>query len=284
MAQVISDILFASSKLFATPFEATFNPDASIDFARNYYPIPLVLVTAYLLFCYFGSKIMAEAKPFNLQIPLAMWNAFLCVFSFIGMCRTVPFLFGLILSSPYQDTICANPRTTWGVGPTGFWVMLFIFSKVPELVDTVFIVIRKKPLIFLHWYHHVTVLLFCWNAYATVAGSGLYFVAMNYSVHALMYGYYCLQSLGICPKSFPAVLITVAQIAQMLVGTAVCCSAWYYTLKGGESGAACHNDMSNLLAGGAMYGSYLYLFVDFALRRYAGGKKKAAAAAKAKEL
>jgi elongation of very long chain fatty acids protein 6 len=128
-------------------------------------------------------------------------------------------------------------------------------------------VLRKKPLIFLHWYHHVTVLLFCWNAYATMAGSGLYFVAMNYTVHALMYGYYCLQALNMCPKSFPAFLITFAQIAQMFVGTGVCISAWYYML----SGKTCHNDISNLTAGALMYGSYLYLFVDFAMKRY--GKK-----------
>jgi hypothetical protein len=158
--------------------------------------------------------------------------------------------------------------TRWGNGTTGFWVMLFIFSKIPELIDTVFIVLRKRPLIFLHWYHHVTVLLFCWSAYSTIAGSGLYFVAMNYTVHALMYGYYCLQALNVCPKSFPAILITLSQIAQMFIGTGVCVSCWYYML----SGRTCSNDMSNLIAGGAMYGSYLYLFCEFALRRYSGKK------------
>jgi len=151
------------------------------------------------------------------------------------------------------------------------WVMLFIFSKIPELMDTVFIVLRKKPLIFLHWYHHVTVLLFCWNAYATLAGSGLYFVAMNYTVHALMYGYYCLQALNCCPKSFPTILITLMQIAQMFVGTGVCISCWYYLLSAKEGSASCSNDLSNLIAGGLMYGSYLYLFVEFAVGRY--GKK-----------
>ena len=171
------------------------------------------------------------------------------------------------MNDDYQSTVCTNPGESWGNGPVGLWVMLFIFSKVPELIDTVFIVLRKKPLIFLHWYHHVTVLLFCWNAYATMAGSGLYFVAMNYTVHALMYGYYCLQALNMCPKSFPAFLITFAQIAQMFVGTGVCISAWYYML----SGKTCHNDISNLTAGALMYGSYLYLFVDFAMKRY--GKK-----------
>ena len=31
-------------------------------------------------------------------------------------------------------------------------------------------------------YHHVTVLLYCWHAYATEASQALYFVAMNYTV------------------------------------------------------------------------------------------------------
>lgn len=100
-----------------------------------------------------------------------------------------------------------------------------------------------------------------------MAGSGLYFVAMNYSVHALMYGYYCLQALKMCPKSFPAVLITLSQIAQMFVGTGVCCSAWYFTFFSKNS---CHNDMSNLIAGALMYASYLYLFSEFAVKRYVG--------------
>ncbi len=151
--------------------------------------------------------------------------------------------------------------------------MLFIYSKVPELVDTVFIVLRKKPLIFLHWYHHITVVLFCWYSYSTMAGSGLYFVSMNYTVHALMYGYYCLQALNACPKSFPAYLITIAQILQMFIGTGVCISCWYYAVKE----IPCYNDKTNLVAGAVMYASYLYLFVEFALKKYLGkgkGKKE----------
>ena len=158
----------------------------------------------------------------------------------------------------------------YGKGPVGFWVMLFIYSKVPELIDTVFIVLRKKPLIFLHWYHHVTVLLYCWHAFATTAATGLYFVAMNFSVHAVMYGYYCLQALKMLPKSFPAVLITAAQIAQMFIGTGVCMSAWYFMI----TERPCHNQLSNLVAGGLMYGSYLYLFCDFAFGRYLRKDKK----------
>ena len=220
---------------------------------------------------------MDKYKAFDLRLPLAAWNAFLCTFSFIGMMRTVPYLMGMILSRSFEDTISPSPLGTWGYGPTGCWVMLFIYSKIPELLDTVFIVLRKKPLIFLHWYHHVTVLLYCWSAYSTIAGSGLYFVAMNFTVHALMYGYYCLQALGVCPKSFPVILITMAQIAQMFIGTGICISAWWFKFSGRE----CHNEVSNLIGGGLMYGSYLYLFVEFAVKRYMGkGKSKGVQLAK----
>lgn len=45
---------------------------------------------------------------------------------------------------------------------SGFWSTMFVLSKVPELGDTLFIVLRKQPLIFLHWYHHATVLVYSW--------------------------------------------------------------------------------------------------------------------------
>lgn len=45
---------------------------------------------------------------------------------------------------------------------SGFWTTMFVLSKVPELGDTIFIVLRKQPLIFLHWYHHATVLVYSW--------------------------------------------------------------------------------------------------------------------------
>ncbi|KAL3902640.1 MAG: hypothetical protein SGPRY_011983, partial [Prymnesium sp.] len=61
------------------------------------------------------------------------------------------------------------------------------YTQLAELLDTFFLLLRKSPVILLHWYHHVTVLLFCWHAYSVRIGSGLWFAAMNYSVHSLMY-------------------------------------------------------------------------------------------------
>lgn len=37
-------------------------------------------------------------------------------------------------------------------GVCAFWGWLFTLSKMVELGDTIFIVVRKQELIFLHWY------------------------------------------------------------------------------------------------------------------------------------
>jgi len=64
-------------------------------------------------------------------------------------------------------------------------------------------------------YHHVTVLLFTWFTYSN-ENPGIIFIAMNYSVHAVMYSYYWLAIVKKVPDWFPTWLITLAQIAQMV--------------------------------------------------------------------
>ena len=57
----------------------------------------------------------------------------------------------------------------------------------------------------------------------------------------------------------------------MVVGTTVCVSAWYFY----SQGVTCHNEYNNLVAGAVMYGSYLYLFMEFAYNRFLKPKPKA---------
>lgn len=75
-------------------------------------------------------------------------------------------------------------------------MFLFILSKLVELVDTVWLALRKRPLTVLHVWHHITVMLYCWHAYTTRIGTGLWFAAMNYVVHSIMYTYFCAAAIG----------------------------------------------------------------------------------------
>ncbi len=86
--------------------------------------------------------------------------------------------------------------------PTGFWTEMFLWSKAVELIDTAFLVLRKRPIIFLHWYHHVTVMMYTWHACKEHAASGRWFISMNYTVHALMYTYYASRYIYYCKILF----------------------------------------------------------------------------------
>ena len=55
---------------------------------------------------------------------------------------------------------------------SGLWVILMTLSKLVELGDTIFIVLRKQPLVFLHWYHHISTLIYCWNSYSEQTANG----------------------------------------------------------------------------------------------------------------
>lgn len=77
------------------------------------------------------------------------------------------------------------------------------------------------------------------------------------------------MALKMKPKWLPPVIITVAQISQMIVGVAVQLAASYrYLTEGsGAPGTGMVNG-SNVLWGGLMYGSYFALFTKFAVERY----------------
>lgn len=132
-------------------------------------------------------------------------------------------------------------------------------------MDTFFIIIHKKKLIFLHWYHHITVLLYCWHSYVTTSPPGIFFVVMNYGVHAIMYFYYCLMACHYKPKWLPPMVITAAQISQMIVGVCVTLVGAYISMQNQES---CHLRHENNTAAFIMYGSYLFLFAQFFVGRY----------------
>ena len=76
-----------------------------------------------------------------------------------------------------------------------YLLIVYLISKVPELGDTIFIVLRKQRLIFLHWYHHVTVLIYCWYSFSQYTAPARWFVVMNFIVHSIMYTYYAFKAL-----------------------------------------------------------------------------------------
>jgi len=250
--------------------------------------LPFFLSGLYVVMVFGGQWYMADKKPMDLRTPLALWSLALALFSIAGSLRTVPIMFHILSQRGVMHLVCGDTRFEWlTVHPAGYWTLLFCLSKVPELVDTVFIVLRKKPVITLHWYHHFTVMLFCWQSWTTCCVNGLIFASMNLTVHSIMYFFYFCTAWGFRPTTY-APTITMGQIAQMVVGTAVtmyvtmdklvwhpvaldlsmAIPKWFYTKQPIPDGGPCHVSSGNALAGFLMYGSYLALFMDFFYKAY----------------
>lgn len=243
-------------------FEQSFNPDGIQSWSNEIKSSSLLCSFIYVVLVFTGQWLMKNRQAFSLRMPLIMWNLGLAVFSIVGAIRTIPELVDSVLFHGVVHSIC-NPRFFYGT--TGFWAYAFTASKVIELGDTAFIVLRRQPLIFLHWYHHVTVLIYCFYSYPEHVSSGRWYMVMNYCVHSVMYSYFALRALRVRVPALIRKSVTLLQIIQMMIGLGVVIGAYF--LK--SNGTDCNQSYSNMAITIAMYASYLILFLHFFYREYA---------------
>lgn len=266
---------FSPNYTFMFQFEKKFQHLYTKEWMLNYWHTSFYAVALYMIVIFGGQAFMSNRPPFRLKKPLIMWNLGLAIFSIVGTFRTLPELLHVLGRFGFYHSTC-HPSFIEDVKPSGFWTWMFTLSKVPELGDTVFIVLRKQNLIFLHWYHHITVLLFTWFTYSEYTAPARWFVCMNYCVHSLMYSYYALRALGFRIPKQMAMAITTSQIAQMIMGAFV---TWYaYHRK--SHGDACNITKETATYGLIMYLSYFVLFAHFFYNSYFAGSNKAALADK----
>ncbi|XP_041366021.1 elongation of very long chain fatty acids protein 4-like [Gigantopelta aegis] len=157
----------------------------------------LAAVTIYILFVSFGRKFMACRQPFELKNILICYNFCLVLLSAI--------LFEEFLVSAWFRSgfslVCepvngSNDPMSIRLANACWW---FYFSKIIELLDTIFFVLRKKnnQISFLHVYHHTTMPILWWVGVKFVPGGESYFSAsINSFIHILMYTYYLLSAFG----------------------------------------------------------------------------------------
>jgi len=237
-----------------------------LSFWRNWmadnWTLSLVFAAVYLVVILAGRKWMENRNPYRLKMSLITWNVLLAAFSIMAFARTAPDLLGTLLQpNGLHKSMCAQDGLTYTFA---FWALMGTLSKVAELGDTIFIVLRKQPLIFLHPYHHISVMLYTWFTYSDTDPCHRWFMTMNYFVHSLMYTYYGLRAAGVKLPRKLAMCVTLLQISQMIMGTYVN----IYGLRAINSVQGCDRRDKNIYLALAMYASYFYLFVDFFKKAY----------------
>lgn len=268
-SQIPGPKMYGSLYPFTFSWEENFDVDASLELLNRTKYLPLSIVAAsYLLVLYVGQKLMSKREPFKLRVPLMLWNGGLALFSIIGFSRVFPEMYHSMTRFGFHHTICNN--SFLNLRPAYFWIYLFTLSKTPELGDTLFLVLKKQKLTFLHVYHHTSVVLFSWHCLSAGVAASRWFCTMNYGVHSIMYSYYLLKavpSIIKIPKSV-SMLITTLQTIQMVMGAYVVGAAYYRKLVSGD----CDTTTTMSISGAIIYLSYLALFSHFFYNSYCTSK------------
>ncbi|XP_024141206.1 elongation of very long chain fatty acids protein 6 [Oryzias melastigma] len=249
------------SELISYDFERRFDQQRAFEWMQENWRSSFMLCGLYAALVFGGQHFMRERPKLNLRRPLMLWSLSLAIFSIIGAVRTGTYMLHVLLNGGFRQSVCDS--SFYKAPVTKFWAYAFALSKVPELGDTMFIILRKQRLIFLHWYHHITVLLYSWYTYKDQVAGGGWFMTMNYMVHSLMYSYYAARAAGLRVPRICAMTITAAQILQMAMGLVVL--AYVYNWM---DMAHCFSHVDKVVWGTIMYLSYLLLFASFFYNTY----------------
>lgn len=236
---------------------------------KSYWTVAILYALLYIMAVHLGQRYMRNREKFHLYRSLVAWNILMAIFSILGTVRFLPYFIdtlnksGLVGSVCYLETPESMPDALNGVAAC--WAGLYRASKLLELIDTAFIVLRKQKLIFLHWYHHAMTMVYTWYSVQEPVAYGRWFIIMNYSVHAIMYSYYACRAMRYhIPKKI-SIAITSLQLLQMVVGIFVNLVAAYQLAYGDGT---CSVPAKNIYFSFILYFSFFLLFAHYFRTNY----------------
>jgi elongation of very long chain fatty acids protein 6 len=256
--------------------EQQFDIDASLRFMSKYWTYSIPTAATYFILAYVIADRMKNRLPYHLRNTLGIWSSLLAVFSSLGALNIVPEAVQAYQEGGWFGLICDHSKVRHDAQQY-FWIDAFMWSKMLEFGDTVFIVARKQKLTFLHTIHHALTFVFTCYAYRDASSILRLPAAMNYSIHTLMYTYFALRAFGIRLPRWLQMTITTAQILQMVVGAfGIGRSMWWHLFESQSSQPAqksCSISLSASVSGVALYLLYLALFVNFFIQTYVRSTK-----------
>lgn len=269
---------------FPVPKESLedFNGYDTAEWTRQHWFHVFVIGCLYALMCQVGPTIMANRDPIKPKTVLIIWNISISIFSGIGAYVVGNHILhgahGGLLENSWYDTVCTH-SDWYSHGNSGRWIFYFVISKIPELMDTVFIMLAKRPITLLQSWHHFSVMLWSWHSCTVGVSVGILFGFMNYTVHFVMYFYYAMTQISPTTKSMVrpiAIYVTRLQLLQMFGGMFILGSVYFFHIL---SGLPCATDPTNNSLALICYTTYFILFAKLYIERYvfrksSKGKKK----------
>ena len=144
----------------------------------------------YVVFINGLEKIMKKREAFGCQFAVMLHNSFLAIASLVMFLGVLKHLALNWNDEKWDSSLLFCDKTQALSSRMDMWFYIFYMSKYFEFIDTLFLILKKKEVIFLHWYHHMVTPAIVWFAWYYDVTSAWYGPLTNTFVHVLMYTYY----------------------------------------------------------------------------------------------
>ncbi|SNX81469.1 related to SUR4 - elongase, involved in fatty acid and sphingolipid biosynthesis [Melanopsichium pennsylvanicum] len=207
--------------------------------------VPLLTGLLYLLATHATNHRFGPGKPkptdlvkqsYGLSQTVLGHNILLAAYSgwtfFHAATRIFAYLFRGAASggiSGFTNAYCTVPIADASFAGLGIYVWLFYISKYYEIIDSVILILKGKPVSNLQSYHHAGAILCMWAAYRYSAPAVFIFLLFNSLVHTLMYTYYSMTAMKLPFTGGLKRSMTKIQITQLVVGCGMATSYGFLT-------------------------------------------------------
>ncbi|GAA6001722.1 hypothetical protein JCM10207_002283 [Rhodosporidiobolus poonsookiae] len=227
-----------------------------------------VAVAVYLAVIFGGQAMMRGSKPYRFKPLFMLHNFLLSSGSALVLALMLEEIVPIIWKHGLFYSICADEA--WTPRMETYYIINYFF-KYWELFDTVFLVVKKKPLQFLHVFHHTATAVLCYTQLNGRTSVSWVVITLNLFVHVLMYYYYFMTAAGY--KIWWKKYLTTLQITQFVIDlfTVYFASYSYFSATYWPTWptmGSCAGTEGAAIFGCALLTSYLFLFIAFYQKTY----------------
>jgi len=250
-------------------------------------PAVLPTITGYVALVLGLREVMRNREPIRLHTIFRAHNAFLTVASALLLVLMLEEILPMLWKHGLFYGMCAHG--VWTPKLEVYYLMNYYYKYI-ELFDTICIVLRKRPLTFLHVYHHAAGAFICWVGLSEHIIGAWIGIVINLITHVFMY-YYFFATAGGKKLGWKREL-TLFQVIQFVIDMAFVYYGLFFmfsthfpslapytayiwpALPDGQK--TCGASYKAAAFGVPIGMTYLGLFVDFYWRNYMrkGGAKK----------
>jgi len=233
-------------------------------------------LVSYLAVVFSIQHLMKDRAALRLQFLFQVHNIILTVGSGVLLVLMVEEVAPILWNHGLFYALCGfgawTPRLE-------FYYMINYLFKYVELIDTVFLGLKKKPLAFLHVFHHSATALLCYTQLNGKTSISWVPITLNLTVHVFMYYYYFATAGG--AKIWWKKYLTTMQITQFVIDlVAVYFGTYSYFATNywnWPTFGTCAGTEGAAVFGCVLLTSYLGLFINFYIQTYKPAKARKAA-------